>query len=82
MQAFWIRGSVEVSDFILPTNMTSVEWCVRALWQVMQAERDLEHFRGELRRAIIARKRTEERRHNSSNRTALLGVETGGNGTT
>lgn len=30
IHAFWIRGSVEVFDFILRTNMTSVEWCVRA----------------------------------------------------
>lgn len=43
--------------------------------QVAQAERDLDHVRAELRRAVTLRKRHEERRYDASNRTALLGTE-------
>ncbi|CAN0099725.1 unnamed protein product [Ascophyllum nodosum] len=53
-----------------------------SLAMVLQAERDLEHVRSELRRAIIARKRSEERRQNSSGRAALLGTGTTNNGVT
>lgn len=42
--------------------------------QVEQAERDLEHVRSELRRAVTARKRHEERNYNARTRAALLGT--------
>lgn len=48
--------------------------------KVVQGERDLEHVRTELRRAIVARKRFEERRYNALSRAALLGTE-GSSGT-
>ncbi|CAM9375685.1 unnamed protein product [Pylaiella littoralis] len=43
--------------------------------KVVQAERDLEHVRMELRRAVTLRKRHEERRSNVNSRAALLGPE-------
>ncbi|CAM9656054.1 unnamed protein product [Ectocarpus sp. 13 AM-2016] len=50
-----------------------------SLTKVVQAERDLEHVRMELRRAVTIRKRHEERRYDATSRAALLGAE-GGDG--
>ncbi|CAM9416731.1 unnamed protein product [Scytosiphon promiscuus] len=49
-----------------------------SLTKVTQAERDLEHVRMELRRAVTLRKRHEERRCNATSRAALLGTDGSG----
>ncbi|CAM9357630.1 unnamed protein product [Hapterophycus canaliculatus] len=61
-------------------SSSSADGGAGSLTKVAQAERDLEHVRMELRRAVTARKRHEERRYNATSRAALLGAK-GGDGT-
>ncbi|CAM9796084.1 unnamed protein product [Laminaria digitata] len=42
---------------------------------MVQAERDLEHVRAEVRRAVASRKRYGERHRNTRSRTALMGTQ-------
>lgn len=52
--------------------------CIRV--KVVQAERDLEHLRSQLRRSVATRKRHEERGYSARSRAKLLGTDDGAGG--